>query len=192
MAKRKYTKSGLTALKRKVQVAGMEAVDRRYGAARRLAAMRLSHEEALGGAAAMSPMQHVVLDTLLMERLIWSAYGRFLYQHRSQLVTGKRRIPYEYVQQFLKIGAQVVQHEAVLVGLEQPAAPTPVLADYLRERYGTPKRVRKPRVRRTDAPKKAPRVVATNGGPADADAPATMPPEAPAADSAPPGATITP
>ncbi len=134
------SKHGLYALKRRLQVRGLEGIDKRSGAGRALAEWRRELLADLGGADALSAQQRAVVDVAAQKRLLVDSVGAWLLEH-PKLVNGRRRALYPVVLQWAQLAESLVRDMSTL-GLERRKAPGPTLEQYLAEKYpareGTP------------------------------------------------------
>lgn len=87
---RPYSRHGLHALKARVRVRGLDAIDRRTAAAQALLAWREDLLEALGGEATVSPQQRALVEAVTRTQLYIGHLDAWLMEQRS-LVNAKRR-----------------------------------------------------------------------------------------------------
>ena len=88
--RRPYTRHGLHAVRAKVKVAGLSALDRRTVAARALVEWRKDLIDDLGGDSAISAQQRALVEVATRTRLYVDHLDAFLMSQRS-LVNGKRK-----------------------------------------------------------------------------------------------------
>jgi len=87
---RPYSRHGLNALKARVKVRGLQAIDRRSAAARALLAWRRELVEDLGGAGAISAQERAVVDLAAQTKLILDSADAWLLGQLT-LVNARRR-----------------------------------------------------------------------------------------------------
>lgn len=131
---RPYSRHGLRALKARVKVRGLDAIDRRTVAARALLDWRKDLLQDLGGEAAVSAAQLALVEAATRTRLYVDHLDAYLLEQRS-LVNAKRRavLPVVKERQALVDSLARLLHQ---LGLERRARPAPSLAEYLASRYG--------------------------------------------------------
>lgn len=88
--KRPYTRTGLNALKAKVKLRGLHAIDSRTAAAQALLAWRKELFEALGGEASCNPEKKALVDLAVRTRLFIESADYYLLQQPS-VVSVKHR-----------------------------------------------------------------------------------------------------
>jgi hypothetical protein len=86
----KRSRSGLSALRTRVRVRGLQAIDRRTVAARALLGWRDDLIDALGGEQAVSPQQRALVDLAVRTRLYVESVDAWIVQQPS-LVHARRR-----------------------------------------------------------------------------------------------------
>ncbi len=133
MSPRPYHRHGLHALKRRVQVHGLEGIDKRSGAGRALAEWRRELVADLGGPEALSAQQRAVVDVASTTKLLLDTVDRWLLEQGDGLVNRKRRAVYPVVLQRQQLADALVRYMGQL-GLERRAKPTPSLAHWLEQR----------------------------------------------------------
>lgn len=133
-ARRPYSRTGLNALKARVKVRGLAAIDRRTAAARALLDWRQTLLDDLGGLPTVTAAQLALVEMVARTRLFVDHLDAWLMQRRS-LVIARRRA----VLPVLRERQQLVDSLARLLGqlgLER-RGPKPVeLGEYLAARYG--------------------------------------------------------
>jgi hypothetical protein len=121
---RPYVRTGLNALKARVKVRGLHAIDQRTASARALIAWRRDLLADLGGEAACSAQQRMLVEDAVRARLYLDHLDAYLLEQAS-LVNMRRRI----VVPVLVARQQIADHLLRVLGqlgLERraPAAPT--------------------------------------------------------------------
>jgi hypothetical protein len=100
--RRKYSRHGLHALKKRVMVAGLAALDRRSASVRALVEWRAELVVALGGEEAVTPQQRALIELATRTRLYVEHLDAFLLAQRS-LVNAKRKTVLPVVQERQKL-----------------------------------------------------------------------------------------
>src|SRR5215467_425270 len=134
-AARPHSRHGLNALKARVKVRGLQAIDQRTAAAQALLRWRRDLVEDLGGEAAVSTQQVALVEAAVRTRLYVDTLDAWILEHGS-LVNARRRALHPVVRE----RQQLVDSLARLLGLlglerRQPKAVD--LSTYLRNRYGS-------------------------------------------------------
>src|SRR5262245_13810963 len=88
--RRAYTRHGLHAVRARVKVAGLAAIDRRTASARALVEWRTALITDLGGPETISAQQHALVEIATRTRLYIDHLDAFLLTQRS-LVNAKRK-----------------------------------------------------------------------------------------------------
>ena len=88
-ARRPYSRTGLNALKARVKVRGLDAIDKRSAAARALLAWRRDLIADLGGEDSLSAQQRVIVDLAARTKLYVDSLDAWLMQPPS-LVLNRR------------------------------------------------------------------------------------------------------
>jgi hypothetical protein len=134
MRQRTRSRMGLNALKARVNVRGLQAIDQRTAAAQALLGWRRDLLTDLGGETAVSAQQHALVEAAVRTRLYVDHLDAWILEHGS-LVNARRRSVHPVVrerQQLVDSLARLLS----LLGLER-RQPKPLdLTAYLRERYG--------------------------------------------------------
>ncbi len=131
--RRAYSRTGLNALKARVKVRGLHAIDRRTAAARALLAWRSELLADLGGEETVSAQQMALVDMAVRTRLYVDSLDVWIMEQES-LVNRKRKS----VLPVLRERQQLVDSLARILGqlgLERKAKPIPALAQYIAEKY---------------------------------------------------------
>jgi len=134
--RRPYARTGLHALKARVKVRGLQAIDQRTAAAQALLGWRRDLVEDLGGEAAVSAQQMALVEAAVRTRLYVDALDAWILEHGS-LVNARRRSLHPVVrerQQLVDSLARLLQ----ALGLERRKKPPLDLMSYLRGRYPAP------------------------------------------------------
>jgi hypothetical protein len=129
---RPYSRHGLNALKTKVQVAGLVALDRRMVAARALLDSRRDLGADLGGEAAVSAQQMALVEIATRTKLYVDHLDAFLMEQRS-LVNTKRKAVLPALRERQSLADSLARILSQL-GLERRQAPAKSLDQYLAER----------------------------------------------------------
>ncbi len=131
--RRTYTRHGLNALKARVKVRGLAAIDRRTAAARTLIAWRRELIADLGGEQAISAQQRALVELAVRTRLFVESLDAWIMGQPS-LVNARRRAAHPVVQQRQQFADALSRYLAQL-GLERRTAAEPCdLRAYLAER----------------------------------------------------------
>jgi hypothetical protein len=126
---------GLKALKARVTVRGLSAIDGRTIAAQSLFAWRVDLLNALGGQQHVSPQKIALIDLAVRTKLYIDHLDAFLLSQPSLVNRRKKSIlPALRERQSLvdSLGKTLAQ-----IGLERVPAPVPDLQTYLRDKYGS-------------------------------------------------------
>ncbi len=127
-------RTGLNALKARVKVRGLQAIDRRTAAAQALLGWRKDLVEDLGGETAVSAQQTALVEAAVRTRLYVDSLDAWILEHGS-LVNARRRCVHPVVrerQQLVDSLARLLS----LLGLERRQPKAVDLTAYIRERYG--------------------------------------------------------
>jgi hypothetical protein len=155
----------LNALKARVKVRGLQAIDQRTVAAQALLGWRRELVADLGGEGAVSAQQWALVEAAVRTRLYVDSLDAWILEHGS-LVNARRRAVHPVVRE----RQQLVDSLARLLGLlgleRRPLKPVDLSA-YLRDRYGADGS------QATGFPPTPP--APDQGGPRPDDAPATVP-----------------
>lgn len=128
-ARRSYSRTGLNALKARVKVRGLSAIDMRTQAARELVGWRDEVLEDLGGAEAVSASQRAVVDIATRTKLYLDSLDAWLLEQPSLIVKRRRSIlpVLRERQQIADSLARLLGH----LGLERRARPARSLTEML-------------------------------------------------------------
>lgn len=133
--RRPYARTGLNALKARVKVKGLAAIDRRTAGAQELIAWRDQLVADLGGEDDLTAAKRALIDAAARTWLYVSCIDAFLLEQRC-LVNRRRRCLLPVVrerQQLVDSLARVLGQ----LGLERRTRKIPDLQEYVRERYGS-------------------------------------------------------
>jgi hypothetical protein len=130
-AARTYSRHGLNALKARVKVRGLQAIDSRTVAARGLLDWRHELFADLGGEQAVSAQQKALVEMAVRTRLFIDHADAFLLGQQS-LVNGRRRSLIPLVKERQGLVDSLVRILSQL-GLERKARPAKTLAEVLEE-----------------------------------------------------------
>lgn len=126
--RRTYTRHGVCALKARVMVRGLSAIDRRTAAAQHLLAWRRELIEDLGGEPAVSAAQLALVDVATRTRLFVDHCDAALMGRESLVVRGRRLL--SLVEQRQKL-ADGLRRTLLALGLERRAKPVPSLSEWV-------------------------------------------------------------
>ncbi len=130
---RSYSRHGLNALKARVKVHGLSAIDRRTVGAQALVAWRNQLLRDLGGEETVSAQQMALVEMAVRTRLYIDSLDAWLMEQKS-LVNRRRKA----VLPVVKERQQLVDSLARILGqlgIERRAKPIPRLREYLEEKY---------------------------------------------------------
>jgi hypothetical protein len=130
---RTYTRHGLHALKARVMVRGLQAIDGRTAAAQHLVAFRRELLDDLGGEQAVSAAQLALVEVAARTRLYLDHVDATLMGRESLIVRRNRLLP--LVEQRGRLAGSLIEVLSKL-GLERRQRPAPSLEEYVRRRYG--------------------------------------------------------
>jgi len=125
-------RTGLNAVKARVNVRGLASIDRRTSAARALLDWRRNLLIDLGGEAAVSAQQRALVELACRARLYVDHLDAVLMARASLVTRRGRAIP--LVEQRQRLADSLV-NTLVKLGLERRAARVPTLADYVKAKY---------------------------------------------------------
>ncbi len=129
MTRRKYSRHGLHALKKRVLVAGLEAVDGRTVAAKALLAWRRELVADLGGVENLSAQQMALVELAARTKLLVDSVDAWIMQQRS-LVNARKRALLPVVRERTQLADSLARYLSQL-GLERKAPPPLSLQEYL-------------------------------------------------------------
>jgi hypothetical protein len=132
---RTYTRHGLHALKARVMVRGLQALDGRTAAAQHLVAFRRELLDDLGGEAAVSAAQLALVDVATRTRLYLDHVDCVLLEQESLVLGGTRLRLLPLVEQRGRLADSLARLLGQL-GLERRPRPAPSLQEYISEKYG--------------------------------------------------------
>ncbi len=131
--RRTYSRTGLHALKARVKVRGLAAIDMRTTAAQALIAWRSELLTDLGGEEIVSAQQLALVEMATRTRLYVDSLDAWLME-QSSLVNRRKKA----VLPVLRERQQLVDSLARILGqlgLERKAKPVPALSEYLETKY---------------------------------------------------------
>src|SRR5512143_1482842 len=128
-ARRPYSRTGLNALKARVKVRGLDAIDKRSAAARALLAWRSELIADLGGEAAVSAQERAVAELAVRTKLYVDSVDNWLMQQPS-LVLSRRRAVLPVLVERQRLADSLARLLGQL-GLGRRARPLPSLADHI-------------------------------------------------------------
>jgi hypothetical protein len=134
MRSRKQSRHGLHALKKRVMVAGLEAIDHRSRAARALLCWRKELIADLGGQNALSAQQLALVELATRTKLLVDSVDAWIMQQPS-LVNAKRRALLPVVRERIQLADALARYLSQL-GLARRKPPALTLEGFLEERYG--------------------------------------------------------
>ncbi len=132
--RRAYSRHGLNALKARVKVRGLQAIDRRTAAARALLAWRAELIADLGGEDAISTQQRTVVELAATTKLYVDSLDAWIMGH-GNLVNARRRAALPVVKDRMQLADALVRYLTAL-GLQRRTKQVPDLASYLDGRKG--------------------------------------------------------
>ena len=136
MPRRPYARTGLNALKARVKVRGLQAIDRRTSAARALLDWRKDLLDDLGGEVAVSAQQMALVEVAVRTRLYVDHVDAWIME-RGSLINAKRRSVYPIVRERQQLVDSLARLLGAL-GLERRQRPPIDLTAYLARRHGAP------------------------------------------------------
>jgi hypothetical protein len=136
--RRPYTRHGLHAIKAKVKVAGLAAIDGRTAAAQALLEWRRDLVADLGGDAVISAQQRALVELATRTRLYVDHLDAFLMAQRS-LVHAKRKAVLPVLRERQAL-ADSLARILSLLGLERVVRRATDLTAYIQQRYVPPTR----------------------------------------------------
>ncbi|MEE8200975.1 MAG: hypothetical protein V3R29_07375 [Candidatus Acidoferrales bacterium] len=129
MTRQKHARHGLHALKKRVLVAGLEAVDGRTVAAKALLAWRRELVADLGGVENLSAQQMALVELAARTKLLVDSVDAWIMQQRS-LVNARKRALLPVVRERTQLADSLARYLSQL-GLERKAPPPLSLQEYL-------------------------------------------------------------
>jgi hypothetical protein len=129
---RPYARTGLNALKARVKIRGLDAIDKRTAAGRALVEWRRELIADLGGEAAVSAQQRAIADLVVRTKLYVDSLDAWLMAQPSLVLARKRAVlPVLVERQRL---ADSLARMLAQLGLERRMKPAPTRAEYLAAR----------------------------------------------------------
>jgi hypothetical protein len=135
MARRPYSRHGLNALKARVKVRGLAAIDQRTAEARALLDWREELLADLGGAAAVTAAQLALVDLAARTRLYVDHLDAYLLDQPCGLVNKRRRAVYPVLRERQGLVDSLARLLGQL-GLERRQREAPSLSEYVAKKYG--------------------------------------------------------
>lgn len=132
--RRAYSRHGLNALKARVKVRGLQAIDRRTAAARALLAWRAELIADLGGEDAISTQQRTVVELAATTKLYVDSLDAWIME-RGILVNARKRAALPVVKDRMQLADALVRYLTAL-GLQRRTKQVPDLGSYLARRQG--------------------------------------------------------
>jgi hypothetical protein len=132
------SRHGLVALKARVKVRGLHAIDMRTAAAQGLIAWRSELVNALGGEGQVTPQRLALIDMAVRTRLFIDHVDSFLME-QSSLVNRRRKSVLPVLRERQSLCDSLAKLLSQL-GLDRVAKEVPSLQEYLAENYDTPAR----------------------------------------------------
>lgn len=119
-------------MKRRVQVRGLDGIDKRTGAGRAIAEWRRELVADLGGTDVLSAQQRAVVEVASVTKLLHDSVSAWLLEQPS-LVNGRRRTLYPVVLQRQQLADALARYMGQL-GLERRAPKVPTLDEWWAQR----------------------------------------------------------
>jgi hypothetical protein len=133
-ARRPYARTGLNALKARVTLRGLAAIDQRTASARVLMGWRQELVVALGGEDQLSPQRRKLVEMASRAALLLDHVDAYLFEQRSLVNVRSRTLLPVLVQR-----QALADHLARLLdklGLDRVPTKVPALDTYVNEKYG--------------------------------------------------------
>lgn len=130
--RRAYSRHGMNALKARVKVRGMNAIDRRTAAGRALLERRADLVRDLGGEESISAQQAAVIEQTARLWLYVDVLDRWILEQES-VVNKRRKSVLPVLRERAALGDSLLRHLQAL-GLERRIRAVPALASYLATR----------------------------------------------------------
>lgn len=130
--RRAYSRHGLNALKARVKVRGLQAIDRRTAAARALLAWRAELIADLGGEDAISTQQRTVVELAATTKLYVDSLDAWIMEH-GNLMNARKRAVLPVVKDRMQLADALVRYLTAL-GLQRRTKQVPDLGSYLAEK----------------------------------------------------------
>jgi hypothetical protein len=134
--RRPYSRHGLHALKVRVKVRGLGAIDKRTAVARGLLAWRSELIGDLGGADGVSAQKRALLDLACQTKLLLDSVDAWLLEQPT-LINARRRAVLPVVLQRQQLADALARYLQAL-GLERRTPARPALVEYVAHRYPRP------------------------------------------------------
>ncbi len=127
--RRAYSRHGLNALKARVKVRGLQAIDRRTAAARALLAWRAELIADLGGEDAISTQQQTLVEIATRTKLYVDSLDAWIMEH-GNLMNARKRGVLPVVKDRMQLADALVRYLTAL-GLQRRTKQVPDLGSYL-------------------------------------------------------------
>ncbi len=132
--RRAYSRHGLNALKARVKVRGLQAIDRRTAAARALLAWRAELTADLGGEDAISTQQRTVVELAATTKLYVDSLDAWIMEHGT-LMNARKRAVLPVVKDRMQLADALTRYLTAL-GLQRRTKQVQDLGSYLAEKKG--------------------------------------------------------
>jgi hypothetical protein len=132
MPRRPYARTGLNALKARVKVRGLQAIDRRTSAARALLDWRKNLLDDLGGGVTVSAQRMALVEAAVRTRLYVDHVDAWIME-RGSLINAKRRSVYPIIRERQHLVDSLARLLCAL-GLDRQGRPPIDLSQYLAQR----------------------------------------------------------
>jgi hypothetical protein len=129
--------SGFWAARRALQTFGEHAIDGRSAIAKALQKLRVQLINDMGGEAAISTQQRVVISLALKTHLLLESLDNFIFGEMQCPVNKKRRTLYPVVRERQQLADSLARYMQIL-GMERRAALLPSLQEYLASKENEP------------------------------------------------------
>ena len=139
---RHYARTGLNALKARVKIRGLHAIDQRTAAAQALLGWRNDLIDALGGEDQITPQHRQIVELVVRTRLYVDTIDSWLLENGETLMAGRgrKRTVIPVLTQRTALANSLVQHLATL-GLEKRQGKQITLGEYMATMSKEPSRV---------------------------------------------------
>jgi len=132
--RRPYSRTGLNALKARVKLRGLAAIDMRTSAARALLAWRQELTDDLGGDGALSTQERTLVDLAAKAKLLLDSVDAWILEQPT-LISAKHRSVLPVVLQRQQLADALARYLTAL-GLKRRARKVHDLNSYLAQQYG--------------------------------------------------------
>lgn len=135
--RRGETRAGLRAIKSKIELRGLAAIDLRSNAARALERWRVELTEALGGEESISPQKATLVDLACRSRLLLDHADAFILAMPT-CINKRKKSMFPLVMQRMQI-AESLQKTLERLGIERQAMNILTLEQHIEKTYGDKK-----------------------------------------------------